>query len=125
MKSAKKIGQKAMMSDEEEQEVKRYVADLIECGALVLNGIDNMGEPVYIMNREVMMETCPEFVLEVASATENAMQKLYINGQTDFYLDENNTPIWFLTERGLEFYDDIERAITDVIEMTDLLEEEL
>ncbi len=114
-----------MSYDEHEDEfIREMMAGLVDCGALVPNGMDYMGDFTYSMNAEIMLDVCPEYYIEVMKSANDAIIVLFNDGMVDFNIhEETNVEIWHLTDRGLEYYDTLESAIANAIELKDLNDE--
>lgn len=96
-----------MNDDEFDELIDSKIDEMISDGSLILGGLEDDGEPYYNMNPELMKELHPEFYESMMSELDDTLMNLYMDGLIDVEYDENLTPIFSVSDKGLEYIESI------------------
>jgi hypothetical protein len=78
----------------DDEAIELYVQWLVEEGALVLDGVSEDGEPIYLHNIEKLEELAPEYLALYLKEVEDALISLYAKGYVDIEISDKGEVLY-------------------------------
>jgi hypothetical protein len=87
----------------DDEAIDNYIDELIVKGVLVLQSVDEYGEPIFGVDIEKAKEHAPEYLEAYYRDLEDTMIGLFEKGLVDMSIRDEGEVEWSLTEKGKEY----------------------
>jgi hypothetical protein len=87
----------------DDEAIDNYIDELIVKGVLVLQSVDEYGEPIFGVDIEKAKIHAPEYLEAYYKDIEDTLIGMFEKGIVDFDVSEEGEIEWSLTEKGEEF----------------------
>lgn len=87
----------------DDEAIDNYIDELIVKGVLVLQSVDEYGEPVFGVDIEKAKEHAPEYLEAYYKDIEDTMIDLFAKGFVDMGISDDGEIQWSLTEEGEQY----------------------
>lgn len=86
---------------DEDDEAVEFIQYLVEEGGLILDGMDENGEPTYKHDLEVLSRIAPEYVEILFKDIEDSLISLYEKGMVSLEITDSGEVVWFANHENL------------------------